>query len=433
MPTWRDRVRKGAYISPSGSRIEFDFEDVSRETELRNTAFEFPGVEGAFVQQHKRGSQALPLRCYFSGPQCDLAATVFEEACFQKGIGRLEHPLYGTFDVVPVGQVKRNDNLVAAANQTVVEVSFWPTLRAAYPSAAGDPTGGIEDALAAYKLACASQFAERTSLGTLVDQAQLRNPIQSMAAACNDAMGATASLDLIVSQDFADALSGIVTGIDSALTDPESLGSALVDLIMLPADAVSDAVMDAVAQFTALADAIMDSIAGNPEIGLLPTVVLDDRARAVVNAYHAADLMASSCVAAAVSACATGTFESRQQATDAAQAVVDLFDTVVAWRDGAFADIYTADAGNLDTGETYQALHDSVALTAGYLVEVSFELLPQRVHIVTRRRTFLDLAGELYGKVDNDTLDRIVNENNLTGDEIVELQPGREILYYKAA
>jgi hypothetical protein len=70
-----------------------------------------------------------------------------------------------------------------------------------------------------------------------------------------------------------------------------------------------------------------------------------------------------------------------------------------------------------------------VALTAGHLVETSFTLLQERRIVLDRERTIIDLAAELYGSVD-DRLDLLINSNDLTGSEILELPRGRTIVYY---
>ncbi len=93
----------------------------------------------------------------------------------------------------------------------------------------------------------------------------------------------------------------------------------------------------------------------------------------------------------------------------------------------------TANDGKLfeqiDTGGAYQQLQDAVALTAGFLVEISFSLKQERVIILDRNRTIIDLAAELYGSID-DQLDFLISSNDLSGSEILELPRGREIVYY---
>jgi len=83
----------------------------------------------------------------------------------------------------------------------------------------------------------------------------------------------------------------------------------------------------------------------------------------------------------------------------------------------------------IDTGELYDPLQQAVALTAGFLVQVSFTLRQERTRILEKDRTVHDLVAELYGRVDEE-LDFFINSNALTGSEILELPKGKEIVYY---
>lgn len=83
----------------------------------------------------------------------------------------------------------------------------------------------------------------------------------------------------------------------------------------------------------------------------------------------------------------------------------------------------------VDTGEAYAAMQRATSLAAGYLVAQSFILAEERTIVLGRARTVIDLAGELYGVVD-DKLDFLISTNDLSGDEIVELPIGRAIVYY---
>src|ERR1700744_2228326 len=156
--SWRDRVKPAAYTSPSGKRITFSFDDLRRTFDIRGTVFEFPGVDGGYVQQTGFGSRQYPMLCYFTGSQCDLIATAFEAALLEPGIGQLEHPLYGTLPVVPFGAVERNDALKTAANQSVVTVTFFTTIGAIYPSAQSNGANEINAAIANFNLAAAHQL-----------------------------------------------------------------------------------------------------------------------------------------------------------------------------------------------------------------------------------------------------------------------------------
>lgn len=84
---------------------------------------------------------------------------------------------------------------------------------------------------------------------------------------------------------------------------------------------------------------------------------------------------------------------------------------------------------DIDTGSAYQQLQEAVAITAGFLVGISFTLKQERRLILDRSRTIIDLVAELYGSID-EQLDFFITSNNLSGSEILELPKGREIVYY---
>ena len=52
---WNDRIREAAYTSPSGERIIFGYENVSRKIDKKTTGFDFPDADGTFVQDLANG------------------------------------------------------------------------------------------------------------------------------------------------------------------------------------------------------------------------------------------------------------------------------------------------------------------------------------------------------------------------------------------
>ena len=433
-PHWKCRIREASFKSAGGTVIRFDFEDVSREIPLRRTAFEFPGLDGAYVQDNGRGPILYPLRCYFSGATHDLEATAFEAALLEKGTGTLEHPFYGTIrDVVAVGSLKRRDDLKSAANQTIVEVEFWPTFRAVYPTNQANPESEIAAALEGFDVAAAQGFEALADLDTVAKQAGLTDSIRGFLREISQALGTVSDATASVNREFRDIESTVNLGVDTFVGQPLQLAAQIVDLTLAPSCALTG-IQSRLDGYAALAERIMESAAGSPAAALLPGVVLGERTSALTNAFHSADLVAMSAVAGAANSCAEHIFSHRPEALAAAQTVLELFDTVVGWRDAVFDAFRTAGLpiNQVDTGGAYQALLDLISLIAGYLVQISFSLIPERRIVLARSCTIIDLAGELYGSVD-DKLDELINSNELTGDELLELPAGREIVYYKAA
>lgn len=430
--SWEDRIVEAAYTGPDGVRLTFMWQSVSRETPLRNTPFDFAWVFNSYVQQNGSGSRVYPIRAIFSGENCDLEATTFERACFKTGIGRLEHPMYGTFQVLPVGAVKRDDDPTAEANQSIVEVTFWTTTDAVYPSANGNPRNEIVAALAAFNAAGAQQFSTSTTLGTVAQKANAAASARALVGRVSGSLDTIVSATSTVEAAYRDAQRAILDGMDLLIEDPLALATQLAELVEIPSKALApiSARLDA---YIALAAALFASPQGSPSTSLASGVVLPRRNVTIANDFQIAAVLASSAVAGSISSVLATTFTTRPQAIAAAESVLAQLDAVTAWRDLAFEALGDAAALNdnarIDTGESYQALREAACLTAGYLVEVSFSLVPERRIVLDRPRTIVDLAAQLYGQVD-ERLDFLIETNDLSGSDILELPAGREIVYY---
>ncbi len=475
---WRTRLREAAYTSPSGTRRTFAYEDVSRKYELRTTAFGFPGVNGEYIQQNGFGSRQYPLRCFFSGPYCDIEATAFEDLLLERGVGKLEHPRYGTFDVVPFGEVTRRDDLKTEANQAIVELAFWTTLRDLYPRALTDPENEISAALDRASLAAADQFSTLTALSKTIQKAAAKGTIRGFLKDVGRVFDQVSDVVWSVRDTMQDIEDTINIGMDVLIGKPLLLAQQIKDLLAAPSRAL-DGIVSRLDGYAAFADEIFGSSAANPA-GLLEDIAaavsgkygLTTRAQRVANDFHIADLFASQAVAGAVLSTlqststaqaadpaaasasgrsvtigaasadprATRTFMTKPDAIAAADALLTLFDAFVAWRDAGFAALSAVDKTGLyqaDPGAATAELRQAVALAAGNLVEVSFSLAPEKALVLGRARTPIDLAGELYGHVDpRDGFDPVLfllETNALHGDEILEIPKGRKITYYQRA
>jgi hypothetical protein len=423
----------------------FLYEDVSRETTLRGTVFEFPGVSDGYVQQTGHGPRRYPLRCIFSGAQHDLEATAFELALLEKGIGRLEHPLYGVVTCVPFGDITRRDDLKSEANQSIVEVTFWTTVVEVYPSARPAPQNEILAALGNFDVVAAQRFADATDLGSVLNKANEKATIRGFLQQVSDALTGVSDVVADINREFRTVQRDINFGLDVLVGQPLVLARQVRDLITLPARAYTG-IRSRLDGYGRMAESIFGSDAGNPTTSLASGAALATRTDRIANDFHTSDFFVLTSVSGSILACtatpidndglvAGPIFRTRPEALDAAATIQEQFEAAVEWRDtglDALATIPGVHPYQVDTGEAYQALHAAYATTLGNLVRVSFDLVPERAVVLDRPRSIIDLCAELYGAVDT-RLDFLIETNNLTGDEILELPRGRKIVYYDAA
>ncbi len=469
---WQSRVREGAYRSPKGTRITFEFEDVSRVFTKRTAIFDFAGVDESYVQQNGYGSRRYPLRCFFWGSEHDRIATAFEAALLEHGVGRLEHPFYGPLDVVPIGDVTRRDDLVTAANQSVIEVTFSTTLAKLYPGAQTHPQSEVLAAIDGFDVAAAQTFRDTTSLTKVADKASLKGSIRRLLSDVNNSLTGIADGVASVRREFHDIQDILSQGIDTFVGAPLLLAQQIGDLIKAPA-VVFAALRDRLQSYGRLADSIFGSPAGRPQDVLVGSLGQPVYAVPTANAFRLADHAAMHAIGGLIVAtvadpvsdpifvAANGAKQpirvtnpaaflpgvgakiaTRTQAISAAAVIAERFEGLVAWRDAGFAAINALPVSNradpvgmarLDTGEAYQALQQAVALATGYLIQISFSAVAERRIVLKRERTIVDLCAELYRSVSDEQLDFLIVTNDLSGDEIQVVPPGREIVYYPRA
>lgn len=417
--SWIDRVTEAAYTSPGGTRQTFLFEDLSKEIDKRAAVFQFPGVDGSYLQDNGQSERRFPLRCLFTGADCDKAAEAFEGLLLERGEGKLEHPLYGKKNVVPYGTITRRDDLVHGANQSVIEVTFWSTLGAIYPSSGFDAKGQLLTALAASSDKVSRSFSKAAKLQTEARRAAAKLTVREALRNVQAAMGKVAAVTDSVNREFRQLQSEINFGLDVLIGTPLLLAQQILNLCTAPARALAG-ILSRLDAYASLLDRMIKSSASSPaDISVIPALRVRRQ-----NEFQIASLFASAAVQGGVTSVTENTFTAKPEAIAAAEAVIAQADALTLWSDQRYDD-----QEQIDAGEGYQALQDSIALAVGFLVEISFSLVPERAIVLDRPRNIIELAAELYGSID-DRLDFLIDTNKLTGSAIIELPRGRRILYY---
>jgi hypothetical protein len=470
---WQDRIREAAYRSPNGTRTVFLFQNVSRTAEKKTSSFDFPDADGTLVQDLGRKGRRYPLRIFFAGDDHDIEADAFEEALLERGAGVLEHPRYGQVDVVPFGEITQRDDLKTAANQTIIEVVFWATIGTAYPT--GQTDGALE-ALAAvddYTAAAAESLEEAVQAKTKLEEVTFRDQWEGFLDNVESAMQEVADAQEDITRQFNDINDSINRGLDVLVGDPLTLASQTLALIKAPARALAliEARLEAYGNLaTSIVSGSSTRIGTAPE-GESRTVQPTNDNRAA-NEVASRSVFAQGAVAGSVTATmaaaqnsesftpgtpsaataaaapaatvgapsgsSLGGFDTQPQAIAAAETVLAQLEQVTAWSDNNYRALEEAATGGtsvvqtrpaVDTGGAYQQLQKAVAIAAGVLVELAFNLRKERRIVLDKPRSIVDFVAEYYGNVD-ESLDFFINTNDLTGSEILELPKGRTVVVY---
>ena len=411
---WSNRIAEAAYTSPSGTRMAFAFENVSVEVDKKTAAFNFPDAEGTYIQDLGSTGRRYPLRIIFWGDDYDLQANEFEALLLEVGTGRLEHPKYGVKDVVPFGTILRRDDLKTAANQAIIEVTFWETIGLVYPTAQADPASELIASVDEFNAAFSEEYEEVVDVDSAVERVSLKDKYQNLLDKAEAGLQPIADAQADVKAQFDGIVDSINQGIDTLVSDPLTLAFQTTLLTQAPARALTNIT----ARLTAYRDLANSIISGD---GAVVSPSGDSRNS---NEFHTSDLYASTAVTGSILSVVNNQFSTKPEAIAAAESILAQLDEVESWREENFASLET-----VDSGAAYQQLQEAVAIAAGFLVEISFSLKQERSLVLDRNRTIIDLVAELYGSID-DRLDFFITSNDLSGSEILELERGRTVVYY---
>lgn len=413
--TWQDRIREAAYTSPSGIRQTFIFEDVSKSFDKKTSAFNFPDSDNTFIQDNGRSGRRLPLRLFFTGDNHDIEVNNFVELLSEKGAGKLEHPVYGTIDVVPFGAITQRDNLKTAANQSILELTFYETTNLIFPSVQTNPSAAVLTSVEEYNTAVSEQFEEVLDIDTAVETASFKNRYQTVLDIAQSGLQGIADAQDDVRQQFAAIFDSINNSIDILVSDPLTLAFQTTILLQTPALAAEN-INARIEAYSNLLDSIINAT---------DSIRVPGNDSQNANAFQNDDLFASTIITGIIVSVVNNQFDTKTEALAAADDILTLADSVTAWRDANYESL-----DEIDTGSSYQQLQEAVALTAGFLVEISFTLKQERSITLDHPHTIIELSAKLYNSVDNDTLNFLINSNNLTGSEILELPQGKEIVFF---
>ncbi len=441
--SWEDRITEMVYTSPVSKTVFTGiFEDLSKEIIKKTTAFTFPDVDGVFVQDLGSAGRRYPTRWIFSGEDYDLLAESFDSAIEEKGAGVFQHPLYGTFDVVPFGTIKRRDDLVTAANQAVYDITFYETIKIIFPVSelsagnamreaieiysgpVADPDTGEEEpgkAAENYETALSVETAEETT--SFIDSAKagLRKIKKAMAQIA----ATTAEIERAFN-DIADLLDETVT---TLVGGPLLIATQMIALTRLPSQAAGSiqSKLDAYGN-------LLSSLTTGTSNQFTPG---NDSQSG--NAFTNNNLIASLAVLGAIESTISENtvFTTRTETIQAIENLDQKFEDYINWSDinrerliqGVLPTRRSGTNDLIDTGEAYQQLLNVFSISQGRLTQIAFSALQERSVILTRNRTFIDFAAEFYNQLD-EQYDFIIQSNKLTGIELFEIKKGREMVYY---
>ncbi len=428
---------KASYTSDTGATISsFAYRDVSKSKEKLSSTYEFANTNQTYVQTLGSTMLRLPIEMIFIGDNYIADAEAAFNVLDSSDYGTLQHPAYGEIDVAIVGEIKKEDRILTGIGSSTITVTFYQSIKTAYPATSLDARGNILEKIKEANEAAATQASQAINIKDPVDKAtwqkDILKSVKSFRKKVDDLLNTKSIQDL--TDDIQDTVN-LTQSISSEIT-------AIQRSVESNINAIAGGAVDVVGNlltigkqiqiFTQLPARLEVSIVDRANAfidGLSSLLGLDSKKDLVNNTnknkFANADLQATATIAGLAEATITNTeFTTQAQAIEYVDVLLEQTEQYITWRESQYTSLELVD----DDFASYQQIQELINLTAGYLLQLSFTLQQQKTFVCDKDYALPVIANKLYSSIDFEQ--RIIADNNLQGDELFFVSKGKQIIYY---
>lgn len=420
--TWQDRTQGNIKLtSPGGSVFEALWSGNSRGFEKKLGLFEYPKVRGTGIQDLDNAGTRYPLTIFFEGADNDLEGTRFFEAAKEQGLWQVVHPVKGNLSL-QLSTINERIDPVESGNITTFETEWIEPLDPDILTALTTPqvADQIRSQSDTVNAVASEQFVANVAQDTVAETSAVESATNSVVDATVDKLKSLYETVPTLNNQITTIVQGIQNTITQTTIDTLSLAGQIQNLIELPVLATND-----VAQRLALyGELILDIIGLSPD-GVVP----EDRNRVAVQ-----ELAATAAIVGLAQAASTGTLDTRNQAIESAGIVSDNFTLITDALDATQAAFLENDI-DLQYFSQSNSFSDASIITAqaiSFLLVASFDLKIEKRFTLDRPRTPIFITIDEYGTLgpNDENLDLFLESNELSGNDILTLPAGREVVVY---
>ena len=413
---WTQRVKESIkFESPSGSVFTALWVGNERSFEKKLGVFDAPNFDGAIIQDLGIGSDSYPLTIYFEGINHDKDAEAFYNALSSdRGPWIVDHPTKGKkrLQLVSCSEAIQP---VENGNNTVFEMSWLRPGNVEEIATSDNLFSKIISAVNAVQSAAVLAQQARSDLYSNIQSAiNTYNRIAGLGDTILAEIAATNAILLDAYESARSALTGAIDNFDPSKPDFTEINEAIYDLISAPAD------LDDFSQSFSMYDDFLESAIA------LPNTTIDAAATKEFSLIMLFLALAESTLAA--------TFETRSEIVVALERLTDFYNELLHALDGMQSEYNTGTINSqyFPQTENYQDIYNLYADAIRYLLLQFFNLSAEKRFFTDRGRSPIEITVTEYGTLgeDDENYNLFIRSNKLTGNEILLLPPGREVVIY---
>jgi len=421
-----DRVKPAAYISPSGIRTEFRYQnEFQKEFSHKIGEFEFSDLGGSYYQDLDITGDSLPIICHFSGKDCDLQADDFEDTLREKGHGTLEHPVYGIKNV-QIGKILRRENPLLAGGKVTFELEFFETIELQPDQTSEFNASEAEKLLDESNIANAENYAKNMLLNTLTRINEARDNVKAKLETVKKKLDFVSKVAGDITNAFNAGLGDLLDATDILIKKPLTLALQMQYVLQLPSSAVSSIANRFKSYQELLFDVLELDAQGNSSMKNLPPTAI---AR---NQISNAELFGVATIGAMSKSASVTNYENRPQALQIAAQLKSNYEILTKILD----DLQSNFDGELlfnqyfSQSELHQQIRTLLFSVIADIQKRALDLKIEKRFELKKATHYITICNEYYNDISNETLEFFEKTNNLTGDDFFLLPKNKEIIVY---
>jgi hypothetical protein len=411
----KGRVRESFVMtSPALDTFTPKWAGDDRSKEKMLGMFQYARIKGTVVQDLGEGSVSYPLTLYFDGPDHDLEAQRFWQACSQSGVWDIMHPTKG-FVGLQLMRVSEQIQPVKASNQTTFTTEWIEPIDPVTLKTVAQMAAEAGMKLNEFNDVAASEFAGKISAGSLAERMKIAAVVGKVTGAMDKTLGPIAEAVVGINEAFDAVLRGVQDVLSATILDPLALASQIQMLAQLPMLATQD-IRGRLSAYNDLCVEIFG-------------IELDD-----INGAAVRELSLNAITGGLSRIATTGTDDPAAggSALRSKAQVVNAIETI----DAQYAAILTqldTDAVQLPPFPSQVTTFTPGLLLIGlgirYMLDAFYNLRIEKVFILDVPSTPIRLAVENYGNAEAG-LGLLIQSNALKGDRLIWLPAGTEVVIY---
>jgi hypothetical protein len=407
--------------SPSGKIHVGSWRGNNIESEKKFARIEYPDVNGGSVQDLGLKIQDYPIDVWFSGEFHDIEARDFEFDWTEKGPWQVKHPVDGLLTLQPIS-ISRDAQPVESGNATLCKTKW---IKAGAPGEVGEFPLVDTSIASAAATATDKIFFDPDVQDTPIPPS---DEISRFIRVTKSILGVTKKIlktTAFINNKYRAIISEKIDAVDNLLNQPfvtsNIVLSAINEILLIPATIVTT-VASKIRLYKTLGDqyrAIEITLANYGEITEYLARDFDSLEVSVLS---------SMCLSTTV-----GDVLSREQAIEIASGIaderslyIDHNDFIASHFDSRFSrDNYY---GNI---RGFEPMNNLVGATIGYVMDENYTQTVKKIVFIESTTATDYFAIENYPDLDPDeSYQFFVDTNDLTGEEIVQLPTGKEVVVY---